>query len=304
MCVSCVRFRLAAKDEDWRKSEDLYSRRRHAGTRSSQQQDNKGSPMSSKKLSVLAVVCAFVAAGAWTGSAGAQTAEVKDKPPMYSYVSNWTYPRAHWGDVEKNNAATDKIMEKAMAAGVLVGYGSDSYMIHETEGFTHDNWFSSMSMAGLLNTLEEVYKAGGATSALLVSATKHSDSMWVSRYYNWHSGSWKGAYTRVAVYKLKPGAPNDAVEMLSKNVYVPVLEKLLADGALVEYEIDVQAVHTDSPDLFMIVILAPTAEGLDKWSAAVRDAGRKNPLIGATIGALTDSSGHHDYLSRTTAAYK
>jgi hypothetical protein len=260
--------------------------------------------MSSKSLSVLAIVCAFVAGGAWTGSVSAQAAEVKDKPPMYTYVSNWTYPRARWGDVEKNDAATDKIMEKAMVAGVLVGYGSDAYMVHESEGATHDNWFSSMSMAGLLNTLEEVYKAGGAASALLVSATKHSDSMWVSRYYNWRTGSWKGAYTRTAVYKLKPGAPNDAVEMLSKNVYVPTLEKLLADGALVEYEIDVQAVHTESPNVFAIDIIAPTAEGLDKWSAAVRDAGRKNPLISATIDALTDSSGHHDYLSRTTAAYK
>ena len=260
--------------------------------------------MSSKRLSVIAIACAFVAAGAWTGSASAQTAEVKEKPPMYSYVSNWTYPRARWVDVAKGNAAIDKIMEKGMASGVLVGYGSDENLIHENESTTHDEWFSSMSMAGLLNTLDEVYKAGGATTPLLMSATKHSDSMWVSRYYNWRSGSWKGAYTRVAIYKLKPGAPNDAVEMLSKSVFVPLLEKLLADGALIEYEVDVQAVHTESPDLFAIDIIAPNAEGLDKWSAAVIDAGRKNPLIGATMNALMDSTAHHDYLSRTIAAYK
>ena len=260
--------------------------------------------MSSKRSSVIAIVCAFGAAVAWTGPASAQTAEIKEKPPMYSYVSNWTYPRARWADVEKSNAATDKVMEKAMAAGVLVGYGADAYLIHENESTTHDDWFSSMSMAGLLNTLDEVYKAGGATTPLLMSATKHSDSMWVSRYYNWRSGSWKGAYTRVAIYKLKPSAPNDAVEILSKNVFVPLLEKLLADGALLEYEVDVQAIHTDAPGLFAIDLIAPTAEGLDKWSAAVRDAGRKNPLIGATMEALTDSSAHHDYLSRTSATYK
>ena len=260
--------------------------------------------MSSKRSSVIAIVCALVAAGVWIGPAAAQTAEVKEKAPMYSYVSNWTYPRARWADVEKSNAANEKVMEKAMASGALVGYGSDAYLVHENDSPTHDDWFSSMSMAGLLNTLDEVYKAGGAMTPLLMSATKHSDSVWVSRYYNWRSGSWKGAYTRTAVYKLKAGAPTDAVEMLSKNVYVPILEKLLADGALVEYEVDVQAVHTESPDLFAIDIIAPTAEGLDKWSAAVRDAGRKNPLIGATIEALTDSAGHHDYLSRTTAVYK
>jgi hypothetical protein len=273
------------------------------GTRTTKQ-DDKGNPMSCKRLSVLTIACAFVAAGAWTGSASAQTAEVKDKPPMYSYESNWTYPRARWADVEKSNAATDKIMEKAMAAGVLVGYGSDSLLIHENEGTTHDDWFSSMSMAGLLNTLDEVYKAGGATSTLLMSATKHSDSMWVSRYYNWRAGSWKGAYTRVGIYKLKPDAPNDAVDMLSKSIFVPLLEKLLADGALIEYEVDVQAIHSDAPGVFAIDIIAPTAEGLDKFSAALADAARKNPLIGATMGALTDSSAHRDTLSRTTVSYK
>ena len=260
--------------------------------------------MRSKYSSVFAIVCTFVVAGAWIGSASAQTAEVKEKPPLYSYVSNWTFPRAQWGEAEKTTAANDKIMEKALAAGVLVGYGSDRYLIHEVDGVTHDDWFSSLSMAGLLNTLDEIYKAGGATAPALVSATRHSDSLWVSRYYNWRSGSWKGAYTRTAVYKLKPDEPSDTVEMLSKSVLVPLLEKLLADGALVEYEVDVQAVHTESPAIFAIDIIAPNAEGLDKFAAALAEAGRKNPLNGTAIGALTDSSAHHDYLSRTNATYK
>jgi hypothetical protein len=266
--------------------------------------NDKGNPMNSKRSSVLAILCAFVAAGAFTGSASAQTAEVKEKPPMYSYVADWSFPRAQWGEADKATAANEKTLEKALAGGALVGYGSDRYVIHEEDGITHDDWFSSMSMAGLLNTLDEVYKAGGATAPVLASATKHSDSLWVSRYYNWRAGSWKGAYTRVAVYKLKPDAPNDAVETLSKNVFVPLLEKLLADGALVEYEVDVQAVHTESPSIFAIDIIAPTADGLDKFAAAVMDAGRKNPLMGSAIGALTDSSAHRDYLYRTNATYK
>jgi hypothetical protein len=266
--------------------------------------NDKGNPMSSKRSSSFAILCALIAAGAWTGVASAQTAEVKEKPPMYSYLANWSFPRAQWGEADKATAANEKTLEKALAGGALVGYGSDRYVIHEDDGITHDDWFSSLSMAGLLNTLEEVYKAGGATAPVLASATKHSDSLWVSRYYNWRSGSWKGAYTRVAVYKLKPDAPNDAVEMLSKNVLVPLLEKLLADGALVEYEVDVQAVHTEAPGIFAVDIIAPTAEGLDKFAAALTDSGRKNPLIGSTIGALTDSSAHRDYLYRTNATFK
>jgi hypothetical protein len=30
-----------------------------------------------------------------------------------------------------------------------------------------------------------------ATSPVEVAATKHWDSVFVSRYYNWHSGSWE-----------------------------------------------------------------------------------------------------------------
>ena len=49
-----------------------------------------------------------------------------------------------------------------------------------------------MSMAGVLNVLDQVYTSGSATAPVLATATKHWDGLFVSRYYNWHSGSWKG----------------------------------------------------------------------------------------------------------------
>jgi hypothetical protein len=33
--------------------------------------------------------------------AGAQTDEVKEKPPLYGYESYWMFTRAHWGDVDE-----------------------------------------------------------------------------------------------------------------------------------------------------------------------------------------------------------
>jgi hypothetical protein len=36
--------------------------------------------------------------------AGAQTVEVKEKPPLYRYVSYGKFPRAHWADVDRDNA--------------------------------------------------------------------------------------------------------------------------------------------------------------------------------------------------------
>jgi hypothetical protein len=258
--------------------------------------------MNNNRWGVFAVVCALAVAVALP--AGAQMSEVKEKPPMYSYASDWAIPRAQWGEMEKANATDEKMREKAMAAGTIIAYGTDTTMVHTDDGYTHDGWWSGMSMAAVLNVLEQEYKSGSPTSPVFISATKHSDGLYVSRYYNWHSGSWKGVYTRVAEYKLKPDAPNDALEMLSKNLFVPMLEKLLADGAIHEYEIDTEAIHTEDPGTFAVVIIAANAEGLDKFNAAVADLRKTSPFAGPAIGSVVDFAHHRDYLSRTNATFK
>jgi hypothetical protein len=144
------------------------------------------------------------------------------KTADYSYVGNWDIPRAQWGEMAKADAADEKILDKAIASGTIVGYGHDVNLVHQTDGATHDEWWSAMSMAGVINMLEQFYQSGTTTSPVLESATKHWDTIYVSRYYNWHPGSWKNGYTYVASYKLTKDAPDDAVEMLSKNLIVPL----------------------------------------------------------------------------------
>lgn len=234
----------------------------------------------------------------------AQSAEVKEKPPMYMYESFWTFPRASWGEVEKDNAATEKVLQKAMAEGRLVGYGNDATLVHDTEGATHDDWFQGLSLAAVLGVLDDIYKTGGATSKLLASATKHMDAVFVAHYYNWRPGSWKGAYTLWSEYELKADAPQDAVDVIAKSFVVPLMEKLLKDGAIVEYEIDTQALHSSAPGLFAISYITANAEGLDKARAALTDALAKNPLAGPSFASFVDYSKHRDALVRSTATYK
>jgi len=230
--------------------------------------------------------------------------EVKEKPPMYSYVGFWNIPRAQWAEMEKNNAAEQKILDKALADGAIVAYGNDLNIVHTADGMTHDDWWSAMSMAAMLNVLDKFYKSGTPTSPVLASATKHTDGIFVSRYYNWRSGTYKGAYTRVGYYKLKPDAPEHAIETLSKTFIVPLLEKLLADGSIVEYEIDTEAVHTEGPGAFWIDVISPNAEGLDKLNAALLDRVKTNPLAGQAFDSMIDSSAHRDSLSTSTVTYK
>jgi hypothetical protein len=255
------------------------------------------------KFRFAAVLCAFTLLAICAVPATAQT-EAKEKPPMYSYVGNWAIPRAQWGEMEKANVADQPTYDKAFKAGTIVGYGNDVTIVHQGDGQTHDEWWSAMSMAGLLNVLEQFYSSGSTTSGALASATKHWDGIYVSRYYNWHAGSWKNAYTRVATYKLKPDAPNDAVETLSKTLFVPFFEKLLADGTIVEYEVDVEAVHTDNPAEFSVIYIVANAEGLDKVNTALQALLKANPLGGPALNSMIDFSAHRDELVRTNATYK
>ena len=259
--------------------------------------------MNRKLSGIFAVGCALAMVAAAAAVASAQD-EPKEKPPMYSYVGFWSIPRAQWAEMDKNTALDQKILDKALADGTIVAYGNDLNLVHTAEGATHDDWWSAMSMAAMLNVLDKFYKSGTPTSPVLASATKHSDGIFVSRYYNWRPGTYKNAYTRVAMYKLKPDVPEHAIEALSKSYLVPLLEKLLADGALVEYEIDTEAIHTEAPGTFWVDVIAPTADGLDKLNAALRDRAKANPLGGSAFESMVDLAAHRDSLSSSTVAYK
>jgi hypothetical protein len=230
--------------------------------------------------------------------------EVKEKPAMYTYVANWQIPRAQWGAMQKDNESNKPILDKAIADGTLVGYGDDENLVHQADGETHDSWWAATSMAGLIKVLDQFYASGGTTSPALASATKHWDLVFVSKYYNWKPGAWKNAYVHVSSYKLKADAPDDAVEMLSKHLVVPMLEKLLADGSLREYEVDTEAIHTGAPDNFWIVYVASSPEGLDKVTAAITDSLKDHPFAGPAFGAMTVSGAHRDELLRGEGIYK
>jgi hypothetical protein len=235
--------------------------------------------------------------------AAAQTPAVQEKPAMYSYVANWEIPRAHWPDVDKAVAPVTDVLQKALDDGTIVGYGRDLTLVHQPDVETHDEWWSAMSMAGLIKTLDRIHAAAN-TSAEALNDAKHWDNIYVSHYYNWKPGPYKDAYTQASVYRLKESAPDDALENISQHLVVPVLEKLLADGTILEYEIDTMAVHTSAPGEFIIVTLMPTPEGLDTVHAAIVAAVKAHPLGIEAFDADTDSTAHRDEIYRSEGVYK
>jgi hypothetical protein len=87
-------------------------------------------------------------------------------------------------------------------------------------------------------------------------------------------------------------------------LFEPLLEKMLADGAIHEYEIDTEAIHTTDPGTFWIFYIAADAEGLDKVNAALQATLKANPMGGPAFGSMVDYSAHRDGLLRSAATYK
>jgi hypothetical protein len=228
--------------------------------------------------------------------------EVQEKAPMYSYVANWEVPRDKFKAMEEQLTRNTSVMAKHLSAGDLVGYGTDFTIVHQDGESTHDVWWSSTSWSGLMKALESIKAA--STDAQVLSSGKHSDRVYVSRYYNWRSGPFTNGYTRLAVYKLKPGAPEDAVDQMAKSFIVPMYEKLLADGAIHEYEIDQEAVHTGDPSTFTVIFVGNGPEGLDKGMAALAAATKAAPFVLSSFRNWGEPSAHRDGLYKTLATYK
>jgi hypothetical protein len=260
--------------------------------------------MNTKTWSVFTGLCGVAVFAMSAVPSGAQMTEVKEKPPMYSYVADWQIPAEHWGDVAKINAFDSTIFQAALSDGTLVGYGNDVNMVHTPDGESHDTWWSSNSLAGLLKVLDKLRGVDPSNSPHSLNPTKHWDMVLVSHYYNWKPGAYTGAYINVMMYQLKADAPDDAIGTLSKAVLVPAFEKLLADGTIVEYEIDTEAIHTDAPGMFAIVYDAATPEGVDTVRAAILGSEKENPLIGPAFDSYIDYSQHRDELLKGNGAYK
>lgn len=260
--------------------------------------------MNMKVWAIFSGLCMLLVSALCAVPSGAQTTEVKPKPTMYSYVANWQIPRAQWKEMETDSAQSRSVMEKALADGTIVGYGYDENLVHTPDGETHDDWWSSMSMAGIVKVLDRLQASGSSGSSVLTSATKHWDLVFESEYYNWKPGAYKNGYITVSSYQLKHDAPRGSIGLISRTAIAPLMEKLLAEGTIVEYEIDVLSIHTSAPGYFSIVSVTPTPEGLDKVNAAIEETLKAQPLISPAFGAMVEPGKHRDELLLGSGAYK
>ncbi|MGA9391952.1 MAG: hypothetical protein WBV69_16080 [Candidatus Sulfotelmatobacter sp.] len=224
----------------------------------------------------------------------AQTAG-KSKPEVFTYVATWAVPRAQWGDMVKLDEQDRPLLDKLVADGTIIGYGAYTNLIHQEGEPTHGTWFTATSEGNLLKALEAIYAQPGSVGAPVQGASKHWDQILSGDIYNYKAGASAG-YLTWSQWEVKPGQMHAYVE-LTKSVFVPILEKLLADGAITSYGQLSEDYHTGKMGIVYDYLTVPDAASLDKANKAFEDA-FSNPAISDALRALTEREGHRDYLTR------
>jgi hypothetical protein len=234
----------------------------------------------------------------------AQMSGDKERPVVYTYVSEWAVTRPDWPAYEKVGVAEKQLFDKLLADGTIVGYGSFKNLVHQEGSPTHGDWWSATSMANLMKALSALMtQASSGDEGKVLAGAKHWDYIVSSRTYGYHPGTYDNTFLRVGVYKAKPGE-GESLEKAIKAFIVPLLDKMLADGAIHFYSVDREAIHTGDPGEVDIVVVTNGADGLDKFYAALDAAGKATPLGPMAFASSTDGASHRDILAMTSLTLK
>lgn len=216
----------------------------------------------------------------------------------YTYVSQWTVPRAQWAAFAKQDEAGAAKMKQAVADGLLVAWGNEETRVHQSDGFTHAEWFTATSRENLLKVLEQQW--AGATNASFVAATRHADLFLHTIAHGGKSGASGTGYLRVAFYQAKPGQ-SDELESILMSKMKTFLDSEAAKGNLTLYNIDEEDIHTDMPGGYNLAVLFPDGAAMDKFYSDFAALEKSDPTTGQAFASLTVAKDHRDDFGRVTA---
>ncbi len=216
----------------------------------------------------------------------------------FTYVSWWAVPRDQWAAFDKESQAADAQMKSALADGTIVAWGDVATRVHEENGYTHAEFFTSTSRDKLLKALETEWT--GATNAAYVSTTRHRDVLLETLAHGGKASSGATGYVRVTYWQAKPGSEQALEGYVMKSVK-PVLDAGVSSGTLLMYNFDKEDIHSDAPGGYNLALFFPDGAAIDKFFADLEAAGKSDPTIGAVIDNLTVANEHRDTLERLTA---
>jgi len=171
-------------------------------------------------------------------------------------------------------------LDKLLAAGTITGYGVESDILHTGEPNVAF-WISSSNFTNLAEgekAIQSVIKSNPDKMAAawgLTDFAAHRDLIVRSIESNY--GKVPAGALPVSDFdarKIKPGK-GSAVTMMFRHFDKPILDKLVADGTIYGYSLDVEAVHTMEPGMAWFIVIMPNLGAKDKVRAAYDAASEK-----------------------------
>ena len=223
--------------------------------------------------------------------------QMEPTPVVYTYVSQFQVPRAHWAAYSEDTEKTVvPIVEKMTADGTILSWSIFEQVIHTPDGYTHGAAWSSTSISGLMKVLDEIRKGGPRPGQ--IAATKHEDLLMQTSMYRVGSGT--PTYLRVVCSSAKADKPGEYAATL-KKLLVPTFEEQVKKGVATYYSVDEQYVNTAPPSTRCVVINYPNAESIDKWAAAINTTMSKwSPAERAEFAGSTVADSRRDIMARIT----
>lgn len=243
-------------------------------------------------------IAGAVAMGGALVSMSAHAEEAK-KAPLFTYAAQFAYPRAEWPNVkaQPKELALDR---KLTNNGTIIGFGQEESLVHSENGYTHNWWWAAHSASALIDLMRDQTVPADPE---MIKATKHGDALLVSEHYGYRAASIKNGVDFVSIIVLKSGAPKDAQDALIRQFYEPVMEKLLADGVVVEYDASNEYVSTSSDMPLYLNYIAKSTDSIDKVEAALNAAWDASPNH-QTWASYIDWSKERDIISSENAELK
>lgn len=241
---------------------------------------------------VLLLALGMMCSTAWAqGGANAQ--------PIFTYVDEWGVPRDQWGAIEKSNAEIKPLLDSLVADGTLIGYGFFQNRVHSDGGYTHGGWFQARSVGNILKALERIYAQPANVTNSAQAASKHQDYLMVANIHGAKAVTNSTGYLRVISVEIQWGHMDGFTEIYNRYLK-PVYDKLVADGAIVSYQLDTEWSMQNAPSRLFSAVVMPDAEAINKVNMAFNDMFSKNPAVLEGILSHIVPNTRQDLLARIT----
>jgi hypothetical protein len=204
-----------------------------------------------------------------------------------------------------------KTFDPLVASGAALAWGVGMPIVHDgKDPYSHVEWIDFAGWAGadaFMKLFMEQRQAMGEAGSkemnakwdAVVEPGSHADII-VRRAHTGAGGPGRVGYISLGYYRAKPGKMGDLKKMYMSNV-VPVMDKVLADGKIVNYGLNEVAVHRGQEWDYMSWYVSEGLAARDAVDAAfdAADAARseaENKAMGEKWSELIDPSGHSDQI--------